>query len=55
MADYYTNFSLVIKLANENEQEYALDLASAIPNIGPSIRPTGSRLSVCKNGRNLFA
>jgi hypothetical protein len=27
MADYFTNFSLVICLANEAEQEYALDLA----------------------------
>jgi hypothetical protein len=27
MADYYTNFSLVISLANETEREYALDLA----------------------------
>ena len=27
MADYYTNFSLVLKLANETEQAYALDLA----------------------------
>jgi hypothetical protein len=27
MADYFTNFSLVISLANETEQEYALDLA----------------------------
>lgn len=27
MADYYTNFSLVLKLANETEQTYALDLA----------------------------
>jgi hypothetical protein len=26
MADYFTNFSLVIKLANETEQAYALDL-----------------------------
>ena len=27
MADYFTNFSLVLKLANETEQAYALDLA----------------------------
>src|ERR1035438_4116856 len=27
MADYFTNFSLVLKLANEAEQAYALDLA----------------------------
>jgi len=27
MADYFTNFSLVISLANETEQTYALDLA----------------------------
>ena len=27
MADYYTNFSVVLKLANEAEQTYALDLA----------------------------
>ena len=27
MADYFTNFSVVIKLANEIEQTYALDLA----------------------------
>jgi hypothetical protein len=27
MADYFTNFSLVISLANETEQAYALDLA----------------------------
>ena len=27
MADYYTNFSLVLNLANKAEQEYALDLA----------------------------
>src|SRR5664279_3205094 len=27
MADYFTNFSMVIKLANESEQAYALDLA----------------------------
>jgi len=27
MADYFNNFSLVIKLANETEQAYALDLA----------------------------
>ena len=27
MADYYTNFSLVLKLANETEQAYALYLA----------------------------
>jgi hypothetical protein len=27
MADYFTNFSLVICLANETEQAYALDLA----------------------------
>ena len=27
MADYFTNFSLVLKLANETEQDYALDLA----------------------------
>jgi hypothetical protein len=27
MADYYTNFSLVLNLANETEQAYALDLA----------------------------
>jgi hypothetical protein len=27
MADYYTNFSMVHKLANEAEQTYALDLA----------------------------
>jgi hypothetical protein len=27
MADYYTNFSMVLKLANEAEQAYALDLA----------------------------
>jgi hypothetical protein len=27
MADYFTNFSLVISLANETEQEYALELA----------------------------
>ena len=27
MADYFTNFSLVLKLANEAEQDYALDLA----------------------------
>jgi len=27
MADYFTNFSLVINLAKETEQEYALDLA----------------------------
>ena len=27
MADYFTNFSVVIKLANETEQAYALDLA----------------------------
>ena len=27
MADYFTNFSLVITLANETEQAYALDLA----------------------------
>jgi hypothetical protein len=27
MADYYTNFSVVLKLANETEQSYALDLA----------------------------
>ncbi len=26
MADYYTNFSLVLNLANETEQAYALDL-----------------------------
>ncbi len=26
MADYFTNFSLVLKLANETEQAYALDL-----------------------------
>jgi hypothetical protein len=26
MADYFTNFSIVIKLANEAEQAYALDL-----------------------------
>jgi hypothetical protein len=27
MADYFTNFSVVLKLANEAEQAYALDLA----------------------------
>jgi hypothetical protein len=27
MADYFTNFSLVLNLANEAEQDYALDLA----------------------------
>jgi hypothetical protein len=27
MADYFTNFSVVLKLANETEQAYALDLA----------------------------
>lgn len=27
MADYFTNFSIVINLANETEQAYALDLA----------------------------
>ena len=27
MADYFTNFSAVLKLANETEQAYALDLA----------------------------
>ena len=27
MADYFTNFSLVLNLANETEQAYALDLA----------------------------
>ena len=27
MADYFTNFSLVLNLANEAEQAYALDLA----------------------------
>jgi hypothetical protein len=27
MADYYTNFSVILKLANEAEQPYALDLA----------------------------
>ena len=27
MADYFTNFSLVLQLANEAEQAYALDLA----------------------------
>ena len=27
MADYFTNFSLVLTLANETQQEYALDLA----------------------------
>ena len=27
MADYYTNFSIVLNLANEDEQTYALDLA----------------------------
>jgi hypothetical protein len=27
MADYFTNFSLVISLASETEQQYALDLA----------------------------
>ena len=27
MADYFTNFSLVISLTNETEQAYALDLA----------------------------
>jgi hypothetical protein len=27
MADYFTNFSIVIKLASESEQAYALDLA----------------------------
>jgi hypothetical protein len=27
MADYFTNFSLVLSLANEAEQKYALDLA----------------------------
>ena len=27
MADYFTNFSLVLKLANEAEEAYALDLA----------------------------
>jgi hypothetical protein len=27
MADYFTNFSLVICLTNDTEQEYALDLA----------------------------
>ncbi len=27
MADYFTNFSLVITLADETEQQYALDLA----------------------------
>jgi hypothetical protein len=27
MADYYTNFSLVLNLASKAEQEYALDLA----------------------------
>ena len=28
MADYFTNFSLVLNLANEAEQAYALDLAN---------------------------
>ena len=28
MADYFTNFSLVISLTNETEQAYALDLAN---------------------------
>ena len=27
MADYFTNFSMVLNLANESEQAYALDLA----------------------------
>ena len=27
MADYYTNFSMVLSLANQTEQAYALDLA----------------------------
>ena len=27
MADYFTNFSVVLKLANETEEAYALDLA----------------------------
>ena len=27
MADYFTNFSLVLKLENETEQAYALNLA----------------------------
>ena len=27
MADYFTNFSLILKLENETEQAYALDLA----------------------------
>ena len=27
MADYFTNFSVALKLANETEQAYALDLA----------------------------
>jgi len=30
MADYFTNFSLVLKLANETEQAYALDLAHKV-------------------------
>ena len=27
MADYYTNFSMILKLGNETEQAYAIDLA----------------------------
>jgi hypothetical protein len=30
MADYYTNFSLVLNLANETEQAYALDLVHKV-------------------------
>ena len=30
MADYYTHFSMVLKLGNETEQAYALDLAHKV-------------------------
>jgi len=34
MADYFTNFSLVLKLENETEQAYALDLAHTARSVG---------------------
>ena len=47
MADYFTNFSLVLELANETEQAYALDLAhkASLHNSGMNCLPTSPRTS----------